>query len=383
MTTKIGSSDTHYSLRRLKPNSKYLDIVKSQIEKLESKKSKRLECIENQDDRTCRMLFNDKQLVGFCIYKRKTQTILQHSDSFKLELLQWQPTSTESDRKELLNQTVQIAQDRDAKHIYIKLAETEDTAKKFFEENGFQKNTSYAKSILLIKSLEKLEKKKPEKRRREKQDPTPTPSEKQETDADHKNKRLRTNPDVTALPSFRRTDTTPIHLQESSQSQPYRGRSYSMPHPQGPSSSSRVDRNQRYNQDPMHHELTLRKMYIHQIRSHQKTVEGRINSGVVKKYRTGDTIRFFYKANPDDDVECRITDIRHFRTFREMLMDSGFKQCVSETRSLDQAERIYLNIPGYAQRAAQHGVVALHLEVMNSPKINPNLEPAYYSYGRS
>ncbi|HPE85214.1 MAG TPA: ASCH domain-containing protein [Chlamydiales bacterium] len=115
---------------------------------------------------------------------------------------------------------------------------------------------------------------------------------------------------------------------------------------------------------PKHHELTLRKKYIHQIRSGQKTVEGRINHGMVTRYRVGDTVRFFYKQNPGDDVRCEITDIRSFKTFREMLENSGFKKCVSDIWTLDEAEDLYLNIPGYAERAAASGVLAIHIKVI-------------------
>jgi ASC-1-like (ASCH) protein len=112
------------------------------------------------------------------------------------------------------------------------------------------------------------------------------------------------------------------------------------------------------------HELTLKRMYVHQIRGGGKTVEGRINSGVILRYRAGDQIRFFYQQNRSDDVTCLITDIRKYRGFKEMLETEGFKKCLTDVRSLEDAVRVYNQIPGYSERAARSGVVALHLEVI-------------------
>ena len=50
------------------------------------------------------------------------------------------------------------------------------------------------------------------------------------------------------------------------------------------------------------HHLTMKKKYIHQIRSGEKTVEGRVSKGAILKYCPGDKIRFYYYSNASDDV---------------------------------------------------------------------------------
>jgi|GEM_PF-1730178 len=117
------------------------------------------------------------------------------------------------------------------------------------------------------------------------------------------------------------------------------------------------------NNSPRNQELTLRKIYIHQIRNKLKTVEGRIQS-TVRNYRAGDTIRFFYKANERDDVKCRIVKIDYYGSFAVMLEACGFEKCLAEVKSLGQAIKVYDDIPGFSQRAAVHGVAAIHLEVI-------------------
>ena len=111
------------------------------------------------------------------------------------------------------------------------------------------------------------------------------------------------------------------------------------------------------------HEITLKRQYIHQIKYSGKTIEGRINSGMILRFKTGDQVRFFYNQNPSDDVKCDITDIRKYPSFREMLQQEGFKKCLTDVRSLEEAVRVYDQIPGYAERAARSGVVAIQLNV--------------------
>lgn len=110
-------------------------------------------------------------------------------------------------------------------------------------------------------------------------------------------------------------------------------------------------------------QLTLRKIYIHQIRDGLKTVEGRIST-TVGRYNEGDRIRFYYQCNPQDDVVCRITKIQKFSSFKEMLLSCGYRNCVPNERSFEAAVRAYDAIPGYTEKAKRHGVAAVHLKVI-------------------
>lgn len=110
--------------------------------------------------------------------------------------------------------------------------------------------------------------------------------------------------------------------------------------------------------------ITLRKIYIHQIRNHQKSVEGRIHSGMFRNLRVGSTVRFFYMANQSDDVVCRIKKINAYGSFQEMIEREGYRTCIPDARDAADAIRQYAAIPGYSEKAAQFGVLALHLEVL-------------------
>lgn len=110
--------------------------------------------------------------------------------------------------------------------------------------------------------------------------------------------------------------------------------------------------------------VTLPRQYIHQIRSGEKTIEGRVKTGQFIHYRVGDKVRFFYTQNPDDDVTCEVTAIQSYRGFPEMLTAEGFKKCVPAIATFDQACREYDKIPNYTENARKYGVLAIHLKVI-------------------
>lgn len=106
--------------------------------------------------------------------------------------------------------------------------------------------------------------------------------------------------------------------------------------------------------------ITLRAPYIRQIQQGLKTIEGRINSGQFRNIPQGRVIKFF--GGPYS-VLCEVTKLVVYKSFREMLEKEGFKKCVNEAKSLEDAVRIYDSIPSFKERAAQSGVVAIHLKL--------------------
>ncbi|HKZ00552.1 MAG TPA: ASCH domain-containing protein [Rhabdochlamydiaceae bacterium] len=110
-----------------------------------------------------------------------------------------------------------------------------------------------------------------------------------------------------------------------------------------------------------HHELTLKREYIPPIRMGKKTVEGRIDSGMPSRFKAGDTLRLYCAQ---DEINCRIVRIDRYRSFREMLEQADFRKCIPEARTIEEALGAYTRIPGYMDRAKQHGVLAIHLETV-------------------
>jgi len=115
------------------------------------------------------------------------------------------------------------------------------------------------------------------------------------------------------------------------------------------------------------HDLTLKNPYLGQIKSGAKTIEGRINSGMMRKLRLGDAIRFY---NRNDEVTCIIKGITPYPSFFDMLQNEGVDACLPGIRSASEGSRVYDRIPGYSERARRNGVLAIHLGKYstNSPK---------------
>jgi ASC-1-like (ASCH) protein len=109
-------------------------------------------------------------------------------------------------------------------------------------------------------------------------------------------------------------------------------------------------------------EISLRKIYVDAIKNGSKTIEGRINSGFFKTLKSGQTVKFFSK---EGNVTCKIVKIAFYKSFKEMLETEGFKNCIPEVNSLEDAVKIYDSIPGYSFKANKFGVLAIHLEKIN------------------
>lgn len=112
------------------------------------------------------------------------------------------------------------------------------------------------------------------------------------------------------------------------------------------------------------HHLTMQKKYIHQIREGTKTVEGRINNRSIPKLMVGDKIRFYYFTDSKDDVTCEIVAIRHFASFQEMLLNSGYQNCISDCSGIEEAVQTYDKIPNYTERAKTFGVAGIHIKTI-------------------
>lgn len=110
-----------------------------------------------------------------------------------------------------------------------------------------------------------------------------------------------------------------------------------------------------------HHHLSMKKIFIEQIRAGVKTIEVRPFHRSVVPLQEGDTLRFYYFTNAKDDVTCRITGIRKYPSFLELLEAENFKKCLPACSSLKEAQQAYYKIPKYAEKEGTFGVVAIEV----------------------
>ncbi len=104
--------------------------------------------------------------------------------------------------------------------------------------------------------------------------------------------------------------------------------------------------------------------YIRLIKQGKKSAEARVAIPMFRNWQEGDTIRFFSRRNPRIEVFVKIVGKTHYKTFRQMLETEGVERLIPEISNIDEGEKIYLEIPKYAEREKQYGVLAFRLEVI-------------------
>jgi ASC-1-like (ASCH) protein len=107
--------------------------------------------------------------------------------------------------------------------------------------------------------------------------------------------------------------------------------------------------------------IPLKMIYLRMILDGRKTIEGRINNGPFKKLQAGAFIRFHCQGT---EAYCQVLKVNRYGSFREMLEKEGVHPCLPDVRSLQEGVTIYDKIPGYADKAKQHGVLAIHIRLL-------------------
>jgi len=285
--------------------------------------------LTSTEDKRCKVVVLKGMLCGFVIYgntlhDKHKQIGITKSTKIDAFFIKEQFRGQECDTF-LLEEMIKSAKRRNAEHVHISTHTRNCEAQEFFKNKGF---TTIAEQLVLDIADSAAQPLLPTSAPRERAkiiqlSHIKKPSEEPEKGTITGNKRKRKEECERPAKRRKRETTSPIKLNQ----------------------------------------LTLKQKYIHLIQSGEKTVEGRINKGPISNFRIGERIRFYYFRDRFDDAVCDITDIKRFDSFREMLQKVGVKKCIPEAHDLEEAVRIYDSIPGYAQKAAAFGVVAIFLRV--------------------
>jgi len=305
-------------------------------------------------DLTCRLLYNEETAVGIVVFK-KALTNVQSSDltkSLEIQVLQLiDKKFAGKNYEEILWQKIlDNAKDLHANAMHIKLLESKTETEKFLQGKDFKRKNN---DPLLCKTLENQESN--SKHEAEKMEAGAASSSKTK-------RKLNVEDEVSANdnPPKKKLHTSSNSASNSIASSSTSGRFSNSAHTAEATAVS-YQSNHAYAKPC---EVTLRKEYIHKIQKGTKTIEGRINSGIFSRLFRGQKIRFFYTQNPQDDVVCEIVKINKYSSFREMLEKENFKSCLPEASSIDAAVETYHSIPSFRERAAQSGVLAIHLKTI-------------------
>jgi ASC-1-like (ASCH) protein len=113
------------------------------------------------------------------------------------------------------------------------------------------------------------------------------------------------------------------------------------------------------------HTIYIQQKYLDLIQSSLKTIEGRVNRSKYSKIKEGDQIDFISVEKPERNLSCSVKTVYLFKTFKEMLENLGFENCIPGVSKLDEAEKIYLSFPNYKEDEKKFGVIAFKIAVQN------------------
>jgi ASC-1-like (ASCH) protein len=362
--TQLTSSTPHFSSSNLrfiyvKNTSDYWEVVKKAFETIETFYGNTTQALQKIADkkRNCELLLDfDRNIsLGFIVYKTKNRNFLIKT-LFNLH------SEQENIANLLLNRIIKLATRSSSRSILCKVSSKDSELLRFFKSRNFTiHKSSNNKSLPNIKThtlIRKISSQSSNKKTSSKEKKTDSSFHKRKRSSEknhssfshHKLSKKRREDDFEYKKDMNRQDYVILKKHKKDMNQQTRSSST-----QRSITSSRIN-------TPLH-QMTLRKKYIHQIKSRKKTIEGRINSGVFLRYKKGDTIRFFYQQDPSDDVICEIEAIREYPSFAEMLQKEDYKKCITDAHSLESAIRTYDQIPTYRERAAKSGVIAIQLKV--------------------
>ncbi len=118
--------------------------------------------------------------------------------------------------------------------------------------------------------------------------------------------------------------------------------------------------------------IPLKMPYLRAILEGKKTIEGRINSGIMTKIRSNDHVMFF---SGDKCCLVKVSQKDTYHTFREMLSSHGVYSCLPGFQEgLDGAVRLYRSFPGYTEKEERYGVLALTIKTVSCEAMKKSLE---------
>ena len=121
-----------------------------------------------------------------------------------------------------------------------------------------------------------------------------------------------------------------------------------------------------------HHQPYLQEPYATYIRKGRKTVEGRPGNSWAGRAKRGDWVTFKITKSGGRTIQCRITKVSKFKTFKAMLRVCGVEACLPGFEgTLERAAAVYkdfatfnkkIGVKSYGSLEKDYGAVALTVE---------------------
>lgn len=356
------------------------EAFKTIIQPLCGSQQEALATIKQNQDRTCRLLFDQQTAVGCLVYKTVlTNEFSKFGLSNSLEInslfLLNPDDKAKGYRSEMLRKAQWVASKLGATSIHVTIQEQSKDCLAFFQKKQFERLHSFDKehfkdkgSFLLAKVLQKDQgiatsdeaETKVHKEEEDMQTSSDEPKKKKEVSKKHPD---HPKNDLEEPPAKRQKVEPNSNNSNNQNHSSYPRANYSSSNYRFPYSNS-TDENNGTSQSNTRgiDKIPLKKEYIRLISSRQKTVEGRINSYPFNKLKAGQVITFFAG---DRSINCLITKVTTYKTFRDMLMNEGVTACFGRNVTHpDEGVSIYESIPNYEGRAKRFGVLAIRIKYM-------------------
>lgn len=93
-------------------------------------------------------------------------------------------------------------------------------------------------------------------------------------------------------------------------------------------------------------------------RAGRKKIESRAATPKYRDIQAGQSVTIVCGR---DSFTKTVKAVRYYQTAQELLQAEGFKNVLPDSASAEAAEQVYYTFPGYKEKIAEHGLVALEL----------------------
>ncbi len=307
-------------------------IFRERIVPLYGDQSDLLKTVEEKNGLRCRLLEEDESPVGVVIYSIELSRMFEREGCLEIKALYAHDQSSVDGPKHLtaflLNEVLERGRELKARSLIIKVSKTAQIFK-FFQDNHFVSIRDRESFAWLCRNVE---------------DKTPEKDEREPEKNVEPAKRARTEARSPAYPPPPPTYYGPNYDNRSAEPSGY-----------PPLVSAR-----KLAEKPRIDECPIMLKYFNMIRNGTKTIEVRTNNYPFTNWDVDTLIRF---KNQNQFVLCKVTKIVRYTDFETMLQKEGVSPCLPDVYSVGEAVRIYRNIPRYAEKERQVGVLAIHIAV--------------------
>lgn len=106
----------------------------------------------------------------------------------------------------------------------------------------------------------------------------------------------------------------------------------------------------------------VQPIYFQNIKTGQKTVEGRIAKEKYLRLKPGDKISFSPNGS-DDKISATVTTIQTYPTFLDMLKAEGLATMIPGITTLEEGVQLYESFGTYKQDVMTYGCVAIRFDL--------------------